>query len=236
MGNKKERKILCVITARGGSVRVPRKNLKLLGGEPLIAHSIRSALGVSAISRLIVSTDDEEIMTIAKHYGAEVPFKRPAYLAESDSPSYKVLQHALEYMRDNEGFHADILILIQPTSPFVSAEDISACLHVYEDSLKFDIVVSAYKAESNYIFYVDDNGFFQPVRSERSPLHTEEKYVIAGSVYIYDANIVPHLKDSLTEKTGFCLVEKMRAIDIDTEADFVVAEKMIDGKKAKLEC
>ena len=230
MSNLKNRNILCVITARGGSERVLRKNGRDLGGEPLIAYAIRAALAVEEIDRVIVSTDDDEIAEVAKQYGAEVPFKRPDELATSDCPTYKVLQHALDYVINEESFNPEMLVLVQPTSPFVTPSDIQRCLIEYDESNDFDLIAAAYNAESNHVFYVDERGYFKPVCGEQGPLWHDAKFILAGSVYVYRASIINSLTESLTEKTGYCLVDKSHCIDIDTEDDLSEAQEIISSK------
>ena len=110
-------KILGLITARGGSKSIPRKNIKPFCGKPLIVWSIEAALKSGMVDRIVVSTDDEEIARISKEAGAEVPFMRPAELALDTTPSLPVLQHAVGWLKDNEGYEADYVLLLEPTSP-----------------------------------------------------------------------------------------------------------------------
>jgi N-acylneuraminate cytidylyltransferase len=109
---------LAIIPARGGSKGVPGKNVKLLGGIPLIAHSILAAQRSPALDRTIVSTDDDEIATVARSYGAEVPFKRPAEIAADQTPDLPVFQHALRWLDESEGYRPDFVIHLRPTQPF----------------------------------------------------------------------------------------------------------------------
>src|SRR3989344_1993183 len=109
--------ILGIITARGGSKGIPRKNIKDLCGKPLIAYTIEAAKDSGVFSRLIISTDDQEIADVAKQYGAELPFMRPAELAQDATPHVPVLQHAVSWLRDNEHFFPDYVMILQPTSP-----------------------------------------------------------------------------------------------------------------------
>lgn len=109
--------VVAVIPARGGSKSIPRKNIKLLGGVPLIAYSIEAALTAKSIDRVIVSTDDEEIASIARTYGAEVPFLRPAALADDLTPDLPVFEHALEWLDTHAGWRPDIVVQLRPTSP-----------------------------------------------------------------------------------------------------------------------
>ena len=110
--------IVAIIPARGGSKSIPDKNIKDLAGKPLIAHSIERALECKSIDRTIVSTDSKKIAEIAKKYGAEAPFIRPEELASDTTPMLPVLQHAVHHLEENEKYPIDIVILLDPTSPF----------------------------------------------------------------------------------------------------------------------
>lgn len=111
------KEILGIIPARGGSKSIPRKNIKLFLGKPLIAWAIETLKQSGAVSRVIVSTDDLEIAEVAKKYGAEVPFMRPADIAQDFTPTLPVLQHAVSWLRENEGYAPDYVLLLEPTSP-----------------------------------------------------------------------------------------------------------------------
>jgi N-acylneuraminate cytidylyltransferase len=110
--------ILALIPARGGSKSIPHKNIRLLAGYPLIAYSIAAARAAALVTRVIVSTDDPDIAAVARSYGAEVPFLRPAQHAQDDTPDLPVFQHALGWLAENEDYHPEIIVQLRPTSPF----------------------------------------------------------------------------------------------------------------------
>ncbi|KKU84922.1 MAG: CMP-N-acetylneuraminic acid synthetase, partial [Parcubacteria group bacterium GW2011_GWA2_47_8b] len=112
----KQYKILGIITARGGSKGVPGKNIKLLGGKPLIAYSIEAAQKSGVFDRIILTTDDQKIADVAKQYGCEVPFMRPAELAGDTVQHLPVLRHAVQWLKDNDGYSPDYCMTFQPTS------------------------------------------------------------------------------------------------------------------------
>ena len=116
--NRNSKRILAIIPARGGSKSIPRKNIKLLDSYPLISYSIAAGLSSQYIDRVIVSTDDVEIAEIAVQYGAEVPFIRPAELAEDHVTDLPVFEHAVRWLEENDNYHADIILQLRPTSPF----------------------------------------------------------------------------------------------------------------------
>jgi CMP-N,N'-diacetyllegionaminic acid synthase len=117
-------KLLGVITARGGSKGIPGKNLKLLAGKPLIAYTLESATGSGVFDRLILSTDDAAIADAARARGCEVPFMRPAELARDETPHLPVLQHAVRWLEEHQGYRPDAVVILQPTSPLRRPEDI----------------------------------------------------------------------------------------------------------------
>ena len=113
----KRLEVLAVVQARGGSKGVPRKNLRLLKGHPLIAYSIASGLAATSVTRLLLSTDDEEIAAVGRSYGAATPFLRPSELAQDDTPDLPVFQHALTWLQQNENYRPDVVVQLRPTTP-----------------------------------------------------------------------------------------------------------------------
>jgi CMP-N-acetylneuraminic acid synthetase len=112
------REVLALIPARGGSKSIPRKNIQPFAGHPLIAYSIAAGLASQTITRLVVSTDDEEIACISRQYGAETPFLRPLEYAQDDTPDLPVFKHALEWLQEHETYQPEIVVQLRPTSPF----------------------------------------------------------------------------------------------------------------------
>lgn len=133
--------ILGLIPARGGSRGIPRKNVALVGGRPLLAYTCEAALGSRRLTRVVVSTDDEEIAAVGRACGVEVPFLRPADLAQAETPSLPVVLHALRWLREHDAWEADIVVLLQPTSPLRRARHIDEALDGME-AAGADTVVS----------------------------------------------------------------------------------------------
>ena len=117
IADRPRHEILALIPARGGSKGLPRKNVRVIAGKPLVAYSIQQALASSHVTRTIVSTDDDEIAQVARTYGAEVPFMRPAAFAQDCSPDFDVFRHALEWLRDREDYQCDLVVHLRPTAP-----------------------------------------------------------------------------------------------------------------------
>lgn len=130
----KNKKILGLITARGGSRSIPKKNIAILAGKPLLWYTINAVRNSALLTRAIVSTDDEEIAKLATTHGAEVPFMRPNALAQDDTPHLPVVQHALQWLKDNQGEEFDYVMILQPTSPLRAAEDIDAAIRKAVDT------------------------------------------------------------------------------------------------------
>ena len=120
--------VLALVPARGGSKGIPRKNVRILGGHPLLAYSVAAGLAAVRVDRVVVSTDDEEIAQVAKEYGADVPFLRPAELSGDDVPDLPVFQHALRWLADEDGFRPELVVHLRPTSPLRPAGLVDAAL------------------------------------------------------------------------------------------------------------
>lgn len=139
-------KVLAVIPARAGSKSVPHKNIRMIGGKPMIAHSITHAKESRYINRILVSTDSEDYAEIAREYGAEVPFLRPAEYATDFALDYDVFLHALTWLKENEGYEPDIVVQLRPTYPIRKVEDIDKMIEMLINNPKADSVRSMTKA------------------------------------------------------------------------------------------
>lgn len=157
--------VLALIPARGGSKGVPGKNIKLLGGYPLIAFSIAAARRAEEVNRIIVSTDDDKIAAVAREHGAEVPFLRPAALAQDDSPDLPVFQHALEWLVQEENYHPDVVVQLRPTSPFRPPDLVAGAIRVLLDHTEADSVRGVVPSQQNpyKMWRIDEQGLLAPV-------------------------------------------------------------------------
>jgi CMP-N-acetylneuraminic acid synthetase len=133
--------VLGLIPARGGSRGIPRKNIAPVGGRPLLAYTCDAALGSRRLTRVVLSTDDDEIAAVGRACGVEVPFRRPAELAQAETPSVPVVLHAVRWLREHDGWETDIVVLLQPTSPLRQARHIDEALERME-ATGADTVVS----------------------------------------------------------------------------------------------
>ena len=223
---------IALICARGGSKGVPGQNIKFLGGIPLIGWSIKSAQKIKNISRIVVSTDSEDIAFIAKKYGAEVPFIRPRELALDNSPEWLVWRHAIEYL-DSTSQNYDGLIVIPPTAPLRSVKDLERCLEKFESG-KFDIVTTVSDAHRSPYFNmikVDNNDLASLVNNSHERISRRQDVPI-----VYDMTTVAYVvnplfvkeKDGIFDgRVGCTHIPIERSLDIDTMFDFKVAECLI---------
>jgi len=227
---------IALICARGGSKGIQKKNEKLLAGVPLIGWSICVAQKIKNISRIIVSTDSEEIAKLAISYGAEVPFIRPSELAKDDSSEWLVWRHAIKYLEStNEKY--DGLIVVPPTAPLRSDVDLENCIVKYENN-NVDIVITVSEARRSPYFNmvkINDYGFASLVNDIDNKIIRRQDvppvYDMTTVAYVVNPLFVLE-KDSIFDgKVGCVHIPIERSLDIDTIFDFEVAEYLIKEKE-----
>jgi N-acylneuraminate cytidylyltransferase len=159
--------VLALIPARGGSKSIPRKNIRLLAGKPLVAYSIEAARASATISRVIVSTDDEEIAAVAREFGADVPFMRPGTLAQDDTPDLPVFEHALRWLREHEQYEPAAIVHLRPTCPLRQPATIDRAVRSFLARADVDSLRSVSVAEQNpfKMWLIGDGGVMRPVAS-----------------------------------------------------------------------
>jgi len=232
-------KAVAFIFARGGSKGLPGKNIRLLGGKPLIAWSIEYALDVKRIGRVVVSTDSEEIASVARDYGAEVPFIRPAELARDDSPEWLAWRHALNFLRETTGELPEVMVSIPTTAPLRLALDIENCLDEYEKG-GADMVITVTEAHrSPYFNMVKTNedgtvGLVIPpttviARRQDVPLVLDMTTV----AYVARPKFVMTHNSTFEGRVRAVNIPSERAIDIDTLLDFQIAECLLNIRRQK---
>ena len=227
---KKLTDTLFVITARGGSKGLPGKNIKDLNGKPLIAYSIDVARAFADDEHICVSTDSEEIKRVVEDYGLRVPFIRPDYLATDTATSNDVLIHAVNFFRE-QGRKYKKLVLLQPTSPLRSVEDIAGSLALYRDDI--DMVVSVTKSHAPAVLCTDDeNGYIQLVYNKKATgrQQIQEMYEFNGAVYVM--NIQSLLVKGIagfTKKVKY-VMSKENSVDIDDIYDFKLVEAIFKDR------
>lgn len=228
-------KALYLIPARGGSKGVPGKNIRLLGGKPLIAHSIGHALEVADREDVVVSTDSEEIKGAALEAGARVPFLRPAELASDTAGSQEVMLHAIDYL-STKGENYDTIVLLQPTSPLRDPADIKRAVEIYKES-GADMVVSVAEARTNpyyNAFETDKNGFLKISKGEGNLTRRQDApkvWEFTGAIYVIKVSALREKSITKFDRILPLPTKRETAIDIDEEMDFLVCEEMIKNRK-----
>ncbi|OGQ05106.1 MAG: hypothetical protein A2W61_03225 [Deltaproteobacteria bacterium RIFCSPLOWO2_01_44_7] len=227
--------LLAVIPARGGSKALPGKNIRPLGGLPLIAHSILMAKMCPEIDRVLVSTDDEKIADVAKTFGADVPFLRPKALAQDETPMWPVLQHVLEHVTTQEGKEYNSLLLLDPTSPGRFPEDIRKALQKLDQNVQTTGVIGVSQPEFNPIWHcvVEKEGWMEPlirgggIYGRRQDVPTV--YRINASLYIWRSSFVRSCHGNWLEQGKYllCEIPESRAIHIDTIHEFERTELLL---------
>lgn len=234
-----EKKILGIIPARGGSKSIPRKNIKPFLGKPLIAWSIESLKKCKDLNRVIVSTDDEEIAAVARQWGAETPFMRPAELAEDTTPTLPVLQHAVQWLKEHEKWEPEVVVLVQATSPGVPAFYIEEGLGLFQKS-NADSVISLVEVPGGYNphwqFTVKEDGKAElftgvPVKKviwRRQDL--PQTYIRNSAFYIFKTKFLFEDDPSFYgDDVRGLVMDRKYDIDIDTPEDWTTAEKKLEA-------
>ncbi len=228
-------RVLGLIPARGGSKGVPRKNIRPLLGRPLLAYTAEAARSSLRLSRIILSTEDEEIARVGRECGLEIPFLRPAELARDETPMLSVAQHAVRFLEER-GDHFDAICLLQPTNPLRSADDIDACIDLLETS-DADAVVTILPVPAEYnphwVYFQGSDGTLRLSTGEPAPIPRRQELPPAfhreGSVYVTR-------RESLMERNSFYGARLLgyemrpeRSVNIDTPEDWLRAERLIEA-------
>lgn len=228
----KNKKILAVITARGGSKGIPRKNIKEMNGKPLIAYTLLVAQQSKYLTRVIVSTDDEEIAQMSREYGGDVPFLRPEEFARDNSTSLSVIQHALRWLKENAGEEYDYGMLLPPTAPLRLSEDVDNVIQKIVDT-GADSVMSMMKLtdfslkklkkiENDQILpMLFDEGTDISFRNDSEPIYKRN-----ASIYITKTECL--LQGDLFGKISRpYIMPQERSVDINEPIDFIIAESLL---------
>ena len=227
----KDKTILAIVPARGGSKGVPRKNIRLLAGKPLIAWTIDEAKKSKYIDRLILSSEDEEIIKVAREFGCEVPFKRPIELAQDDTPGVDPVIHAINTLEEKY----DFVVLLQPTSPLRTVEDIDGCIqHCILTESPACVSLTEVQQSPYWMYHLDDNmklkPFVQNVETINRRQDLPKVYVLNGAVYVAKSGFILNRKSFLSNETAGYIMSGKNSVDIDTELDFSYCEWLINKK------
>lgn len=228
----KDKNILGLIPARGGSKGLPRKNIKLLLGKPLITWTIEQALASKYLDRVVVSTDDKEIAEVSKKYGAKVPFMRPKELSADASPTSDVILHALNWFQKREENY-DYVVLLESTSPLRETNDIDECVKLLIDNESAKSIVSVSKLESahpefnvvidkksGFIEKLDGTTKFQVLRRQDLP----DIYFFDGTIYISEVKAFFKNQTFYHNRTLAYIIPRWKSIEVDEIFDFICVE------------
>lgn len=216
--------VLALVPARGGSKGIPGKNIIPLGGKPLIAWTIEAARAVAAIDRLIVSTDDEAIASVARGCGCEVPFLRPPELAQDSTAGIDVVLHALDELE-----HFDIVVLLQPTSPFRTSAHIDEAIKLLLEQHAPSIVSVAQSAKPpEWLYYTDENGRLEPMLKGGEDLSRRQDskpvFYLNGAIYVARTEWLREQGSFVGDDTVAYVMPAESSIDIDEPWDLQLAE------------
>lgn len=234
------KKVLGLLLARGGSKSIPQKNIKLLGGKPLIAHTVEKAKASKYIDRLVLSTDSEEIAEVGRMYGAETPFMRPPELAEDATQDFPVFVHALRWLEEHEGWKPDFIVHFRPTHPFRKREHIDRGVELLAGNPKADAVwtvgvppVTPYK-----MFKIGADGFLTPaleIPGEREAFNWPRQRL--PKVFNHYGQVDVMRYETIMQKKSMCgenilpIFLEGEVFDIDSPLDWEFAEFMIQHEK-----
>ena len=227
--------LLIIIPARGGSKGIPRKNIKPLNGKPLIYYAIDTARAITTDENICVSTDDMEIKSVVENYGLRVPFLRPEELSTDTAGTYEVLLHTLDYY-EKQGKHYDIVLLLQTTSPFRTAEQVKEALALYDRS-QADMVVSVKECPANpyyNVFEENSDGFLHVCKGNGNIFRRQDApkvYEYNGAIYIMDAEKLKTTHMHKMQKRVKYIMDAQSSFDLDTMQDWKMAEMILKTSK-----
>lgn len=221
--------VLGLIPARGGSKGLPYKNLRNLGGKPLLAWTIEAALESRCIDRIVLSSDDKEIIETALRYGCEAPFIRPSSLATDDASTMDVVRHALRTI----GSHYEYIILLQPTSPFRTGEDIDCCLDLcISQNAPACVSVTECPKSPYWMYSIIDGGRLKPVIALKDrPQRRQElpkAFVLNGAIYVARTEWLSKQNSFVQNETLAYVMPQERSLDIDTLHDLRIAQLYLE--------
>ncbi len=219
-------KAIAIITARGGSKRIPKKNIKEFCGKPIIAYSIRAALDSGIFDEVMVSTDSEEIAEIARAYGAKVPFMRSAKTSDDFATTADVLMEVLERYQEL-GRTFEVMSCIYPTAPFVTPQKLQSAydtLTKEQAVMAMPVVAFSYPPQRSYILQGNMLEMKWKENYNKRSQDLEKMYHDAGQFYMYQVEAFIRLKGQMTESIVPVIVDEMDVQDIDNESDWKLAE------------
>jgi CMP-N-acetylneuraminic acid synthetase len=234
----KSSQVLALIPARGGSKSIPRKNIRLFAGVPLLAYSIRAGLAAGSVDRVVVSTDDEEIAAIARQYGAETPFLRPPALSGDETPDLPVFQHALSWLSEQEGFIPEVVVQLRPTSPFRRVQHIDQAVKALLERPEADAVRTVCVPFQNpfKMWCIAEDGFMHPlIQTSLSEAYNMPRQILP-TVYWQTGYVDAARSSTILKKNSMTgenilplVIDPSEWIDIDSPDDWRRAERLLES-------
>jgi N-acylneuraminate cytidylyltransferase len=225
---------VAIIPARGGSKRIPRKNIKAFHGKPMIAYSIEAAIESGCFDKVIVSTDDAEIADVAKEYGAQVPFLRPADISDDYATTMDVMEHAIRWC-EAEGWDVEVVCCLYATAPFVLPKDLQNGYQLLQDSeVQFAFSATSFPFPIQRAIKLDDQGavsMFSPENEQVRSQDLEEAYHDAGQFYWGQTRAFLDKLSIFSPHSKAVLLPRNRVQDIDTPEDWELAESLFSALK-----
>lgn len=232
--------VLALILARGGSKRIPKKNIAMLAGKPLIQYTIECAQASQYIDRIIVSTDDQEIAAVARKCGAQVPFMRPAEIAKEDSTELDAFKHALLWLKDNENYEPDYIVKLFPTSPLRTAGSVDRAVKLMIDHPEADAVRSVRPCSEHpfKMWTLEGKWLEHFIPADRKPAQAHTlSYQVLPQVYIQNAAIDVTKPSTIWKKSSITgdrilafPMNEEDSVDINTPLDLVTAQAIIESR------
>lgn len=229
-------RVLGVIPARGGSKGVPRKNIRMLNGRPLLSYTVEAALAATSLARVILSTDDHAIADLGRRLGVEVPFMRPASLATDVTPTLPVVQHALAYLEER-GDRFDAVCILQPTTPLRRSRDIDCCVERLRTSgadAVVTIVPVPVECNPHWVYFIGADGAMRLSTGEKVPIPRRQALPAAvrreGSVYVVRRAAVMEHDTLFGDRLVGLMLDPAECVDINSDADWVRAEQMLRAR------
>ena len=218
--------VLGLVPCRGGSKGIPRKNVREVAGEPLLAHTVRASRDAERVDRTVVSTDDAEIKEAALEAGADVPFDRPAELATDEALIEPVIEHAVEWLREHEGETYDTIALLQATAPLRTAEHVDEAVATYEAE-DADSLVAVSEGDSYRWRETPDGAEIVNYDSRKRRQEKEPEYVESGALYLVDTDLFLETGDLQAGKTALSVLDRVSALDIDEPFELWMADEIL---------
>lgn len=223
--------MIVIVPARGGSKGLPGKNVRNFSGEPLIVHTLRAALAAKTVDRVLVSTDDDEIIRISHTVpGVEVPVRRPPHLANDTAKAMDAYLHMIDSLTIMEGQAPLAVCVLQPTSPLRTSQDIDNAVEKFVSSGANAVISVSQAKPSAWLHKIDENGqMHRAVEPDQALLNRQDHapvYMPNGAIFVFDVAFARATGSTYGENIHAYVMPPERSVDIDTEADFVAAEAL----------